>query len=217
MRKTPYVVAFFTVVLTLLFNIIAVLRTDWLVSKSHSEVLHTTVTTEYGLSRVCETIVTRLPTPDKEGKISYEDYNCRRFPSQAKDGCDKENSSFCATWTGAGYVDYLSLGFSAVAPVAFLFGMSTHCRRRRVWRALAGLTMLQCATGIIAFALITDSFHRDRYPGFNHVKPGNAYILSTISWVLSLLVTIGIAVTGLAAEKGHAWAAGRRAYWPIDG
>lgn len=75
-------------------------------------------------------------------------------------------------------MEYLALGFSAVAPLAFLFGMSTHSRRRRIWRALVGLTMLQTVTGVIAFAMITDSFEKDRYPPFEHAKPG----ASTLVW-----------------------------------
>ncbi|TEB38310.1 hypothetical protein FA13DRAFT_1725966 [Coprinellus micaceus] len=223
MRKTPYVISFFTILLTFVFNVTSVRRADWLVTKSHSDVLHTTVTTSYGLTKACELIITRLPTGgggddnSDNGKITYRDYKCRPFPSQANDGCDKDNRSFCSTWTGAGYVEYLALGFSAVAPLAFLFGMSTHSRRRRIWRALVGLTMLQTVTGVIAFAMITDSFEKDRYPPFEHAKPGTAYVLSTMAWILSFLVTLGVGTTGLAAEKGASWAAGSRGYQPIDG
>jgi len=217
MRRSPYVIAFFAILLTTIFNVIAVRRLDWVVAKAHSDVLHTKVTDFYGLSRTCQETVTRLPTPDKNGKVTYRSYDCRPFPTQAEDHCERENSSFCATWTGASYVDYLTLGFSAVAPLAILFGMSTHSRRRRVWKAMAGLTMLQCITGIISFALITDTLARERYPGFEYAKPGMAYTLATISWIISFLVTIGIAISGFAAEKGHGWATGNTGYTPING
>lgn len=46
---------------------------------------------------------------------------------------------------------------------------------------------------------------------------GKAYILHTLAWTLSFLVSVGIALTGYAAEKGQAWAAGPRGYYPIVG
>ncbi len=46
---------------------------------------------------------------------------------------------------------------------------------------------------------------------------GLAYVLNTISWVVGLLVAAGVVITGISANKGHQWAAGNRAYRPIDG
>ena len=46
---------------------------------------------------------------------------------------------------------------------------------------------------------------------------GLAYVLNTVSWVLGILVTIGVIITGMSAAKGHQWAAGNRAYRPISG
>ena len=44
-----------------------------------------------------------------------------------------------------------------------------------------------------------------------------AYILHTLSWTLSFVVSVGIALTGYAAEKGREWATGPRGYYPIHG
>ena len=151
-------------------NVFSIRRTDWLVAEEHSDVLHTTITISYGLTQSCQKTITRIG--DKNGKIKYSDFTCRPFPSRTRDGCEDDNEDFCATWAGAGYVDYLTTGLSAVAPIAVLFGLSTKSRRRRVWKALAGLTMLQAITGVIAFGLITDMYQRKKYPGFDHARPG---------------------------------------------
>ena len=46
---------------------------------------------------------------------------------------------------------------------------------------------------------------------------GAAYVLGTLAWVLAVLVTFGVIVTGMAANRGHRWAAGNRSYQPIAG
>lgn len=48
-------------------------------------------------------------------------------------------------------------------------------------------------------------------------QSGVAYILNTTSWVLGILVTASVIITGIYADKGHKWAAGNRAYRRIDG
>ena len=44
---------------------------------------------------------------------------------------------------------------------------------------------------------------------------GTAYVLNTVSWAADILIVLGVVVTGLAADAGHKWAAGNRAYRPI--
>lgn len=46
---------------------------------------------------------------------------------------------------------------------------------------------------------------------------GLAYVLNVVSWLLGTLITAGVVTTGISANKGHTWAAGNRAYRPIDG
>ena len=53
---------------------------------------------------------------------------------------------FCAEWTSAGYSAQLGIGFGVLALLALLFGVSTHSRRRRVWKAVAGLVTLNGAS-----------------------------------------------------------------------
>lgn len=111
------------------------------------EVLHTKVTLFYGLMQVCELDEANIPGPGN-GKLSYTIYECRKFPASVSDGCDKDNRGFCAAWTTAGYAAELSIGFGALSMLAIFFGVSTHSRRRRIWRAVAGLASFQ---GIISF------------------------------------------------------------------
>lgn len=67
------------------------------------------------------------------------------------DRCDKENRAFCAEWTSAGYIDQVAIGFGAVSLVTILFGVSTHSRRRRIWRAVAWLVFFQGVLLLVSF------------------------------------------------------------------
>ena len=102
----------------------------------YREVPKTQVTITYGLYKRCEVIESEIPGVSQP-------YECRQFPASVTDHCEKENTAFCAAWTSAGYLDQLSVGFGALSLMAILFGVSTHSRRRRIWRAVAGLVMLQ--------------------------------------------------------------------------
>lgn len=110
------------------------------------EIFNTQITTRYGLGKLCETVVTTIPnSSDGSDNGKYVRKSCRRFPLRQQDRCETENSGFCAAWTSAGYSVELGIGFSALAVVAILFGLTTGSRRRRIWRAVAGLVALQGA------------------------------------------------------------------------
>lgn len=109
------------------------------------EVLHTRITTRYGLSKLCEIKRVDLPSTGGDGTGKYVEKSCRRFPLRQQDKCETDNSGFCAAWTSAGYAIELGIGFSALGVVAILFGVSTGSRRRRIWRAIAGLVAIQGA------------------------------------------------------------------------
>jgi hypothetical protein len=100
-----------------------------------SDAHHSKVTFRYGLVKRCE--LREIEVPGE--KVDYTDYICRDFPMRVADGCEKENKLFCALWTSAGYVSETGVGFAAMALIALIIGVSTHSRRRRVWRAVAGL------------------------------------------------------------------------------
>lgn len=89
----------------------------------------------------CESSTISIPGPSK-GRLEYADYECRQFPLRVQDKCEKENRLFCALWTSAQYFTELGIGFAGMGLVALVIGVSTHSRRRRVWRAVAGLVIL---------------------------------------------------------------------------
>lgn len=89
----------------------------------------------------CERTLVSIPGPSN-GRLEYSDYQCRPFPLRVQDGCEKENRLSCAKWVSAQYFTELGIGFAAMALAALLIGVSTHSRRRRVWRAVAGLVLL---------------------------------------------------------------------------
>ncbi|RPD59759.1 hypothetical protein L227DRAFT_575754 [Lentinus tigrinus ALCF2SS1-6] len=215
MRKSSYVIAFFAVALTLVLNILSVQRPDWLIV-SDSDIIHDKVVVEYGLNRRCETSIIQLPSPSG-AKRTYVGYDCRPFPIREVDGCDKGNKKFCMIWSTAGYFGELGIGFAIVACLAILFGVTTHSRRRRIWKSASVLVALHVLSNITAFAVVTEMYRTEAFPTFNHARPGLAYVLNTISWVLGIFITAGVVTTGISANKGHRWAAGNRAYRPIDG
>lgn len=98
-------------------------------------VLGSSVTVRYGFLRRCESTVFRIP----EGGGKYTGYQCRAFPKRVEDDCEDEHRGFCAAWTTAGYVTELAIGFGATALLAIIFGLSTHSRRRRIWKVVAWL------------------------------------------------------------------------------
>ncbi|KIJ68161.1 hypothetical protein HYDPIDRAFT_37724 [Hydnomerulius pinastri MD-312] len=215
MRKTSYVVTFIGVLLVLVINILSARLPDWLIARY--DVLNTKITVRYGLMERCERSVISIPGPSKGGKFEYTETECRPFPLRVQDGCEEENRIFCAAWVSAQYFTELGIGFAAMALVALLIGVSTHSRRRRVWRAVAGLVLLHAVFQLATFSLVTELYRKNRFPSFEHAKPGAGFVLNTISWVVGLLVGFGVIVTGMAADRGKKWAAGNRAYQPIQG
>lgn len=106
---------------------------------------------------------------------------------RVEDHCEQENSRFCILFTSARYATELGIGFSAMALVALLIGISTHTRRRRIWRAVAGLVALHgmmqprrflascfldlnhCVAifQLITFVLVTTIYQKGLYVPFN--------------------------------------------------
>ena len=107
-----------------------------------TEALGTKSTLQYGLTRVCERFEIPMPGPSDGSKIEYSKYRCRPFPAREADRCEKDNRNFCIAWTTAGYISELGAGFAAVSCLALVFGVTTHSRRRRIWRAVAVLVGL---------------------------------------------------------------------------
>lgn len=197
----------------------------------------------------CERQVIDIPGPNG-GKWTYTDYTCRSFPASVADHCEKENKSFCTSWTSAGYAAEIAIGFAGVSLFTILFGVSTHSRRRRIWKAVAGLVLLHgvdffvtcchhllftaaaAVFQLVTFGIVTEMYRTSQFPTFEHARPGTvvsfavhhitftcntgtAYALNTVSWLVGILVVLGVITTGISADSGHRWAAGNRAYLPI--
>ncbi|EPQ57014.1 hypothetical protein GLOTRDRAFT_110389 [Gloeophyllum trabeum ATCC 11539] len=215
MRKTSYVVTFFAVLISLAFTLFSAYLPDWL-EETGPDLPYTKATIRYGLLEVCERQKVQIPGPDGS-KIDYTRYECRPWPARVTDKCETENKTLCVEWTSAGYFVELSIGFAVTALLAIVFGVSTHSRRRRIWRAVAGLVAVHAILQIVAFALITDAYRKSRYAGFEHARPSTAYVLNMVDWLLSIFIVFGVVTTGISADAGHRWAAGNRAYQPIRG
>lgn len=214
MRKTSYVVTFFLVLISLTLNFLAVTRNDWLIDNGR-EILYSRTIVRYGLLKRCERQVMRIPDTSGDWHNVYTDFKCRNFPKSVSDHCDEENRLFCAEWTSAGYSAQLGIGFGVLALVTLLFGVSTHSRRRRVWIAVAGLITLNALFSMITFIIVTDLFRTSGLPDFAYAKLGPAWFVNLLSWHFSFIIVFGVIWTGKAADKGHKWAAGNRAYTRI--
>jgi len=145
------------------------------------EILHTQITVQYGLSERCELEVVDVPGQPGDGRLEYTNYTCRKFPTPVSDSCEKENRVFCTSWTSAGYATELAIGFAALSLVTIVIGVSTHSRRRRIWRAVAGLVILHsnCLAHAHKYIMHADgdtcSFApdygiRNRYRNVSHVQ-----------------------------------------------
>ncbi|OCH84679.1 hypothetical protein OBBRIDRAFT_798878 [Obba rivulosa] len=216
MRTISYVAAFFAVLATLVLNILSVRRPDWLII-SNSDVFHSKVTVTYGLAQRCERQVIVVPGLPDGSRLAYTDYQCRPFPSRSLDRCDKENKAFCLIWGTAGYSAELAAGFGAMALLTLLFGVTTHSRRRRIWRAVAALVAFHVALQLITFSIVTHFYLTNAHPDFEWARLGLAYVLNTLSWTFGVFVAVGVVTTGISANRGHRWAAGNRAYRRIEG
>ena len=97
------------------------------------KVLNIQITVYYGFAERCE----ETEFPDHDSALG-----CRPFPTKDSDGCDRTYRSFCTLWSTAGYISYLAIGFGAVACAAIVFGVSTHSRRKRIWKVVATLVAL---------------------------------------------------------------------------
>lgn len=78
---------------------------------------------------------------------------------------------------------------------------------------------------------MTELYSKNSFVAFEHAKPGKlslyakldrysslaglGYVFNTVSWVVGFLVGGAVIVTGIAADRGHKWAAGNRGYQPI--
>jgi hypothetical protein len=211
MRKTSYVVTFFVTFIILILNVLSAERPDWLVIIEPQAVEDAKNTIRYGLMERCKVKVV------EDGRIQYVDYKCRPFPMRVKDHCEDENANFCVAFTSARYCTELGIGFAALALVALLIGVSTHSRRRRIWRAVAGLVALNAIFQLVTFALITGVYNRGLYAPFDDARLSAGYYMNAVSWVVGMFLAGGVVTTGISADKGHPWAAGNRAYRPIRG
>ena len=160
----------------------------------------------------------------EDGRIQYVDYKCRPFPMRVKDHCEDENANFCVAFTSARYCTELGIGFAALALVALLIGVSTHSRRRRIWRAVAGLVALNgmskhrrdlsdltCFVAIfqlVTFALITGVYHRGLYAPFDDARLSECLVVCPLYIPLMCLVGAGYYMNAVSWVVGMFLAGG---------
>lgn len=202
MRKISYVTAFVVVTANLAINAISTASTNWMVLVL-PKIFDVQTTVYYGFTKRCQ----RAEFPD--GEVSLK---CQPFPTKDSDACDQKYGSFCTLWSTASYISYLAIGFGAVACTAIAFGVSTHSRRKRIWKVVAALIALHGLSQLVTFILVTDTYRLGNFPlsTFATSRLGYSWYLNLLSWVLSMATTVVILYTGVAASRGERWAAGNR-------
>ncbi|KAF8893344.1 hypothetical protein BD779DRAFT_1505702 [Infundibulicybe gibba] len=201
MRLLSYFLAFLAVTVTLTLNIVSTLRPEWIVVR-YPEVIGTRITLSYGLLQLCELKVIRVNLPS-----SAEPHASHMHTSRGHEACDGAGKPFCMRWSTAGYAEMVAVGCAALALFSILLGVTTHSRRRRVWKAVAGFVFLHGVLQMIGFAVVTDVYRTERR--FEQGRPGIGYVMITVSWILDILVAGAVVIAGISADYGHEWARGR--------
>lgn len=214
MRKASYVLTLLAVLPLLIFNILSCRLPDWLVA-TYDPSPDSHVVVRFGLNERCERVTVFTPEPDHDSDPVVEVLECRPFPFGVRDGCKHPGTLVCAAWTSAQYFSELGCWCAGAALVALLFGVSTHSRRQRVWRAVAGLVLMHACWQLLTFMLIAELYRTGRFPAFEHARPGSGFVLNVVSWLIGFAVAYGVFYTGIAADRGYRWAAGNRHYYPI--
>jgi len=109
----------------------------------------------------------------------------------------------------------LSDVFAIVGMVAIFAAALSRARRRSLWKVVAGLIGLRAGCQIVAMSLIVHLWRTWDYPPFEGSNLSHSFYINLSSWILDVIISLGVSITGLAAEAGYAWAAGKRAYRPI--
>lgn len=234
MRKAGYFISFLAVTASLILGIISQARPDWLYATTPKG-WPARIEITYGLYQRCETDWISL------GSGGYINRSCGPFPSRSICESPRENAlnfnhehaslpiintfkkriarwsgnEFCILWYTAGYVSQLGATFAVVGLVAILSAGLSRARRRSLWKVVSGLIALRTICQIIAMALIIHLWRTAAYEPFESAELSTSFYINLSSWILDLFITFGIVITGLAAEAGHPWAAGGRAYRPI--
>jgi hypothetical protein len=86
------------------------------------------------------------------------------------------------TFSSAGYAVELAIGFGALTLATIVVGVTTHSRRRRIWRAVAGLVVFHAILQLVAFVLVVDQYRTGRFPTtFLEVKLGPYFSKKLVS------------------------------------
>ena len=87
---------------------------------------------------------------------------------RVQDDCENDNKAFCMIWSTAGYFGELGIGFGAVSCLAILFGVTTHSRRRRIWKSVSVLVLFHGAfiasTGPVRLIYLPSPLNSQFYP-----------------------------------------------------
>ncbi|KAF8335902.1 uncharacterized protein EI90DRAFT_3014497 [Cantharellus anzutake] len=184
---------------------------------------------DYGLYRRCETRLVVEPYHATDPKPSNSTispplhnvmtaaYICTPFPPRSV--CEREGEGFCIAWSSAGYLSQLGLVLVMVALFTLMIVniVSSRARRRNAWRFVSFLVGLHATVQIVALGLVTGMSEKYAKYFSSGAHFNISYWFNVTTCVLDTFVIIGLVVTGIYAEKGHRWAAGRRPYHPIPG
>ncbi|GHJ87052.1 hypothetical protein NliqN6_3454 [Naganishia liquefaciens] len=141
---------------------------------------------------------------------------CTPFPQNSE--CERFGQKFCILWSTAGYAAQLALAPCVVALIALLVitvgigSRKVRARRRRGgWKIVSILMAVHAVLQTVSIAIILHIYRTDfRFRGLkSHLD--KACDFAVASAVISYGTVIALTLTGVAAEAGKTWAAGKSA------
>ncbi|KAJ9101776.1 hypothetical protein QFC21_003115 [Naganishia friedmannii] len=145
-----------------------------------------------------------------------DNWNCTPFPQSSE--CERLGQKFCILWSTAGYAAQLALAPCVVALIALLvitLGLGSRKvraqRRRGGWKIVSILMAVHAILQTVSVAIILHIYRTD--PRFKGAKShlDKACDFAVASAIISIATVTSLTLTGVAAEAGQTWAAGKSA------
>lgn len=145
-----------------------------------------------------------------------DNWVCTPFPQSSE--CERLGQKFCILWSTAGYAAQLALAPCVVALIALLvitIGLGSRKvraqRRRGGWKIVSTLMAVHAILQTVSVAIILHVYRTD--PRFKGEKShlDKACDFAVASAIISIATVMALTLTGVAAEAGKTWAAGKSA------
>ncbi|ANB11388.1 hypothetical protein AWJ20_4197 [Sugiyamaella lignohabitans] len=138
------------------------------------------------------------------GEQCLDGQPCTKFP--APSDCRKYGEGFCAAWQSAAFAMWVSLVFQTTSEFALICTViiGTKPIIRRGWKLiciLVGISILFQFVSTITTALLLETTPKFHGHDNRIWALGTGWGSATVSWVLSLFITMGISIVGIMSQS----------------